>query len=135
MAPVENILLARNIQPGCLHARIRSQQHTPPSVEEYTYCSHGPCYKLHEDRETGITNSFHTVTELEGNKGRKEGRGVEVKGKEKTHVLRTFILSYFNSLSTMQIANRETPIKVVWCTQGSHPQTVRHARNQIYPNF
>lgn len=49
-------------------------------MEEDTYCSHTLCYKLHEDRETGIiTNSFHTITELKG----KEGRGVGVKGKER----------------------------------------------------
>ena len=44
-----------------------------PSVAEDTYRSHSPCHRLHRDRETAITNSFHTVTELKRGEGREEG--------------------------------------------------------------
>lgn len=46
------------------------------------YCSHTLCYKLPEDRETGIANSFHTVTKP---KRTQEGRSVKVKGRENPH--------------------------------------------------
>lgn len=46
------------------------------------YCSHTLCYKLPEDRETGIANSFHTVTKP---KRTQEGRSVKVTGRENPH--------------------------------------------------
>lgn len=80
---------------------IWSQQHASPSVEEDTHCSHTLCYKLHRDKtlQNGQGQVLPTVSTLfQTLRGRKKGseggRGVEVKGKEKTHVLRTCILYY-----------------------------------------